>query len=252
MNRWGLVSLLVLALAPSSATAQDPAADPGSGDTAPAAADDAAGSVAPSPAPSASVTVPAGYAVAAPPEVPDAESELASPPRRVFGLGTALGGGVAAGGAYTFSSGSSGALLLSPAIEIHSLEAMFFFSDHLSLDVSIPLGNTLIVAAATASSGNPLVPWGTNLTLDFSIGDDWVRFIVGPSVGLVALAVESTVYVQLGAGALVGLELLTRGRAFGFRVMTRPQVQFALPVGGSVFAVGGLALLEVGFIGYIH
>jgi len=264
MNRWGLLSFLVLTLAAQSAGAQDAPPDglapespeaeaPESSEPVPPGSSETADRLAASPPPPTSVAVvPPGYVLADAPVLD--EPELVAPPlRRVIGLGTALGGGVAVGGAYTFGSGATTSGYLGPALEIHSLEAQFFFNDHLSLDISIPLLNTIIIAIASASASfDQPVPWATNFFLDFSIGDDWVRFIVGPSVGFAAVAYRGTVYAQINAGAMVGLELLTRGRAFGFRIMTRPQVQFVLPSGSSAFGVGGLALLEVGFIGYIH
>lgn len=175
-----------------------------------------------------------------------------TPPRRVFGLGTALGGGIAFGGAYALGSGGASIEAYpAPALEIHSLEAMFFFDDHLSLDISIPLLNTIIIGIASGSE--QIVPWGTNFLLDFSIGDDWVRFLVGPSVGIGLLAYRSSVFLQINVGAMLGLELLTRGRAFGFRIMTRPQAQFAITsVPSHTIGIGGVAMLELGFIGYFH
>ena len=67
-------------------------------------------------------------------------------------------------------------IFFGPAIELPTLEAYIFFDDHLSLDVSIPLWNTIVLAAFASG----LTLWATNFILDFSIGDDWVRFVVGP------------------------------------------------------------------------
>jgi hypothetical protein len=194
--------------------------------------------------------VPAGYTPApgASAEEAAVEPEITTPapPRRGVGLGTAFGGGIAAGGAYA-PGGASGFTYVSPAVELPAVEGLFFIDDHLSIDVSIPIMNTIIVAAL----GNA-VAWATNVYLDFSIGDDWVRFIVGPALGFAVVSAPGITVGQINVGALVGLELLSSGRGFGFRVMSRPQVQFPLANLGGGFVVGGNALLELAFIGYIN
>lgn len=194
-----------------------------------------------------------GSAVAPPPAYtapPPAESYVAPPPTRVFGLGTAIGGGGAAAGAYALSSSSG--VYLGPAIELPTLEALIFIDDHLSVDVSIPLWNSIIISGFS----NGLFLWGTNVLLDFSLGDDWVRFIVGPELGFqyfgFSFGSTSYTYTTLGVGALVGVELLTRTRLFGFRAMSRPNIGFTFASGtAEAFAVSGTVLIELGFIWYI-
>ncbi len=250
MNRWlrSLCIVASIAAAPLIARAQERA----SPETDPAGE-------APRTAPVETPVVEAAVVLPPPPPPPQAtvSAIAASPPveslplsdgprDRVVGLGTAIGGGVAVGGVY--APGSSGSIgYVGPAIELPSFEGLFFIDDHVSIDVSIPLLNTVIVGVLPSG----FFAWATNVGLDFSIGDSWVRFIVGPELGFAVVSYSGYTRGQINLGALVGVELLSRGRGFGFRIMTRPQVQFSLPTDGGVFGVGGNALLELGFIGYL-
>lgn len=207
---------------------------------------------------SATIVLDAAPAVAPPPDAAPRAYYVEPPttviepgeleaPHRIFGLGTAFGGGIAGAGAYT-TSASTGVYVL-PAIELPTLEALIFIDDHLSIDITIPLWNTIVVAAFAG-----YVPWATNILLDFSIGDDWVRFIVGPEIGFSfvdygrSYAFQSA---QINIGALVGVELLSRGRLFGFRIMSRPAIGIAFTSASSdAVAIGGNALFELALISY--
>lgn len=144
-------------------------------------------------------------------------------PIRILGLGTALG--VGGGLAASFQPGvPQGSTLGELTLRLPTIEGIFFLDDHVSIDVSIP------IALLAIDSINQYVEWRTSLYLDFSVGDDWLRFVVGPGVGLGHLehgdrpgtGLLARASTEISVGALLGLEILSRGRLFGLRIVTRP------------------------------
>ncbi len=78
-----------------------------------------------------------------------------------------------------------------------------------------------------------------------------MRFVVGPTLGAIVFADRGNVGPQIAIGAVLGVELLTPRRDFGFRIMTRPQVQIAIPTDVFLFQVGGMGMIELCFVGYV-
>ncbi len=161
---------------------------------------------------------------------------------RVFGIGTALGGGV--------TSDSLGVNLDEPipddlqyAIELPTLELQGFLHNEWSFDVTIPVGNIIAVKAAT-----DVLVWRTDVFFNFNFGEDYVRFILGPGIGFGIVAGASYETGSIRFPGEIGLELNNRKEAFGFKLMARPWVEF-VPQDGD--PVGGGVMGLVGFSGYV-
>jgi hypothetical protein len=185
---------------------------------------------------------PPGEVVEAPPEH---QRPRSGPPQRQFGLGSTLGFGVAVAGA--FSLGAT-AFAAGPALELPTIEAYIFVDDHFSIDISVPIFNTIVLAAAAG-----IGVFRADVYADFSIGDDWVRFVVGPGLGFSYGDFGNGRFTtsQINIDALVGVELLSVSRLFGFRVQTRPFLGIAFVSSSSGVGVGGGALLELALAWYV-
>jgi hypothetical protein len=161
---------------------------------------------------------------------------------RSFGVGTALGAGVGAASLKVGSLDASGvgALLLLP-----SLELRFFLNDTLSLDISSPLANTIILAVADYGFA-----WRTDINLTFNFGSGTVRGMVGPGLGAAIVATGGDVGVSMFVPGVLGVEFLTGGRGFGFQIAARPFVTFNLTGIGDYSFVAGGVLGVLGFVWY--
>lgn len=177
---------------------------------------------------------------------------------RIFGIGTALGGGFTVSTLTTTtgtsSSGVDGALIL-PTIELQG-----FITQAASIGVSIPITNIVIASAALGGvvfSGQALFELGV------PVGDGFFRGIFG--IGLGGDYVNGNVFnASISGGGLqvpaeIGFELSSAGKAFGFRFLVRPYLEIGSSTsrdditmqttGGSY--VGGAVLFVIGFYGYI-
>lgn len=175
-------------------------------------------------------------------------------PKRWIGFGGTLGFGVAGLTTVGFSSNESGVVV--PYPDITSLEIQAFNRFGHSIDVSVPLVNTIIQSAIIGG-----FIWQTDVFYNFNLGPSWVRFVVGPGLGARFGAVGTSFG---GAGLFtlrvpgeVGVELLSPGRGFGFKVLARPwfeaNLATAFQSGGAASAavLGGGALLSLGWSGYL-
>jgi hypothetical protein len=162
------------------------------------------------------------------------EAAAAPTPTRVIGAGTALGAGVRSTPAYFAISPGEGENL---QLGLPTFELLAFVDDHFSVDVSVPL-----LAALLFVSPADGVFWATNVFLDWSFGANELRFVVGPGLGFEF----ATGQPHAGGGArltgLIGFEVLTSDRLFGFRLVARPW--FGVGGGDAGLVTHGGALLE--------
>lgn len=175
----------------------------------------------------------------------DASSSESKRPPRIFGAGTAIGGGVAA---YTVagSTGSTSVSGISPALLLPSLEIQGFLPGEYSIDVSVPLTNIIVIAALT-----DVFLWNTDFFFNFNFGDGGVRGIVGPGLGFSVATVSGATAGSLRLPAELGVEFLTAESGFGFKMMARPYAEFAFAQGSSARGVGGGVLGVLSFTGYV-
>lgn len=169
-------------------------------------------------------------------------SQAAEAKERSFGIGTAVGGGVGATSirAGTLDASGVGGLILLP-----SLELRFFLSDLVSLDISSPLGNTIVIGAAGYGFA-----WRSDLNLTFNFGEDTVRFMAGPGLGATLITTSDDVGVGLILPGQFGVELLTDARGFGFQVSARPFLGFNLTGIGDYSVLAGGIMGVLGFVWY--
>ncbi len=175
----------------------------------------------------------------------DAPSSESARPARIFGAGTAIGGGVAA---YTVagSTGSTSTSGISPALLLPSLEIQGFLPGEYSIDVSVPLTNIIVIAALS-----DVFLWNTDFFFNFNFGDGGVRGIVGPGLGFSVATVSGSTAGSLRLPAELGVEFLTAESGFGFKMMARPYAEFAFAQGSSARGIGGGVLGVVAFTGYV-
>ena len=172
-----------------------------------------------------------------------AAAQGAELPARRFGLGTAIGSGYAVGAAL--SSGAS--LGGNVALEAPSLEMQFFTRRGHSIDISVPVTNTIIVAAVAG-----IFAWSTDVFYNFNLGRGRVRGLLGPGLGA-GFAVAGGVSAGfLRVPVMGGVEFLSPRARFGFKIRARPFFDLAFGTGpsASVLAVGGGAFGELVFSFY--
>jgi hypothetical protein len=160
-------------------------------------------------------------------------------PERSWGLGTAFGAGVAAVAVNLGGTKYGGVGL---ALELPTVELQFFTRSGSSIDLSLPLTNMIVVGALSNAFVLELTGY-----YNYNLGTGGVRFLLGPGLGFSVAAANGTAGGGKLAGVL-GVEFLTRGRHFGFKLMTRPFVGYAGGGGGS--GVVGGAMLELALAGY--
>lgn len=167
-------------------------------------------------------------------------------PQRTFGIGTTLAG--AGFGAYKVA-GSTGDSIsgVGFGLLLPTIDGQIFFGDEYSLDLSIPLTNMIIVSAASEGFLFQL-----DAMFNVNAGHGGVRFIAGPGLGFSVLSSDGATGGAIRIPGQLGVEFLTSGSGFGFKIAARPWVEFAFASNGSVSAggVGGGALLVLGLSGY--
>ncbi len=172
---------------------------------------------------------------------------------RRWGLGTTLGGGVAVSSAFAAGMSSTSGPVF--ALLFPTFDARIFLSGGYSVDLSVPVLNLAVVMASLK-----LFAWQTDGYFNFNFGRSSVRFLLGPGLGFTTLIGSlmgtSVAGFSLRIPAVIGMEVLSAQRGFGFQLAARPWVEFAIAgaavgsssaVGGGV---GGGALLTIGFFGY--
>ncbi len=166
---------------------------------------------------------------------------------RVFGFGTAVGGGVQAS-ALVGVSGTETTASVNPDVLLPSLEFRYFLRPYnLSIDLSIPVTNMIVVSAAAK-----LFYFEADAYATFHVGKRAPRFVGGAGVGF-DLLVDSSDGKTSALGGIripgqIGFEATSDAGGFGFSVLARPFFEL-LP--GSSSVVGGGAILALDFMGYV-
>jgi hypothetical protein len=165
--------------------------------------------------------------------------------QRSFGGGTAIGAGVAAVTAVSSIGKSASGVGL--ALLLPSLELQAFFKREHSIDFSVPITN--IIVGSILAKG---FFFNADVFYNPNIGKGIARFIVGPGIGFTAFSVQGVSGGTFRIPGQLGLELLTKGRGFGFKILARPWVEFggASNSSASASGVGGGVLGALVFSGY--
>ena len=168
-------------------------------------------------------------------------------PPRSFGLGLGLIGGGFSGFTANRPIGgrSSGG---GPALAFGTLEIQGFLTDdELSLDLTIPVGN--MVATSVELDG---FVWNSDLFLNFNIGKDVTRFVLGPGLGFSVLSFGDDTAATVRLPAQLGLELLTDRAGAGIKFLARPwaELGFVDVNGSSARELGGGAIALLVVSGY--
>ncbi len=163
-----------------------------------------------------------------------------SRPKRVFGIGTAVGGGFAA---TTVTSSSRSDSSLGPALLLPTLELQFFTSGGSSIDITMPLTNMILVSNALEG-----VVVTADVFFNFNVGKGSTRLVIGPGVGFSIVAVDRGSAGSFRLPAELGFEVLNKKQSFGFKLLARPW--FEIASGSRASATGGGLLGALVFSGY--
>lgn len=182
-------------------------------------------------------------------------------PLRVWGLGTAVGGGygdvtgiprcksIPAGDAPCMVT----LLSPSPYFLYPTLEARVFTRNGDSINLSIPVVETLVKGFVGG-----LGSFAADVFYNFNFGRGIVRFFVGPGVGFhmtAGVPVGESARISTGSARLTGLlgvEFVTPDHHFGLQIRMRPWMQATFgSIGGEpANGFGGGVFGEVAFMGY--
>ncbi|HTJ84400.1 MAG TPA: hypothetical protein VL400_21930 [Polyangiaceae bacterium] len=162
---------------------------------------------------------------------------------RVFGIGTALGAGVATDSVgFNFDDPIPDDLRY--AVELPTLELQGFLPNEWSIDLSLPVTNMIVGKAAT-----DVFTWRSDVFLNFNLGSGIVRGILGPGIGFAIIVGNSISTGTLRLPAELGVEINDSDEDFGFKIMARPWLEFLPDVRGTDPVGAGVVGL-VGFSGY--
>ena len=219
------------------------------------AADEPAPAVNPEPVPPPASTVPPSTSTGPPPA-----STVAPPPRRVWGLGSLLFGGGTTGTNSVDPSGeydcAGDCIVTGPRFQYPTLEFQRFGHNGHSLDLSLPLFDTIVLGARDRR-----FTLGMDAFYNFNLGRKRVRLILGPGLGF---AVGSrrfdlldvtlvTLEYRVRLPAELGLEILGRQQNFGVKLLVRPwgDVGFLqIADVGRFLQAGAGVMAAVGVSGY--
>ncbi len=183
-----------------------------------------------------------GAALALAPATAEAQERVADEHVRVFGAGTAFGGGFVGASNGTGYAGET--VVLGPALFLPTLELQAFLPHEYSIDITIPITN---IAVVSAIRGGFL--WSSDVFFNFNFGTGNARGIVGPGLGFAAASdARGRSNGSLRLPSEFGLEIVTDNEAFGFKMMVRPWVEFGSDI--DLVGVGGGAVALLGFSGY--
>ena len=166
---------------------------------------------------------------------------LDSRPKRVFGFGTAVGGGFAA---TTVTSSSRSASSVGPALLLPTLEMQIFTSGGSSFDITIPITNMILVSNALEG-----VVVSADVMFNANSGKGSTRLVIGPGLGFSIVAVDHGTAGSFRIPAQLGFEVLNKRQSFGFKLLARPWLELAS--GSEASAVGGGMLGVLVFSGYV-
>lgn len=177
-----------------------------------------------------------------------AQEGAPEPGPRTFGGGVSFGVGLQSWNDYDHGAGYRPVAI---GASLGTLELMFFADDHLSLDLSLATWVPVLDVVETGAGAYTATAY-----LDWSFGDR-TRFVVGPGLGASGhtasprgstLTLAGAAGAQLRIAGLVGLEIVSAGRMFGFRLVTRPWL--SIGGGDAGLQLGGGALLEAIVMAY--
>ncbi|NUP12833.1 MAG: hypothetical protein HOW73_42890 [Polyangiaceae bacterium] len=176
------------------------------------------------------------------------------PPRRKYGFGTAQGPNIASATLWTapgrVGSGTDAALI---GLTLPTFELQVFAPELYSIDLSTAVSGTVFAAGFDRA-----LYFTQDVYFTFHLGRGLARFVGGPGIGFTTAFHEDDRGAQNGGSmrfvSQVGLELLTKNEAFGFRLLGRPwiEVTHVQSLGDErTFASGGFAQ-HFAFFGYFR
>jgi len=174
--------------------------------------------------------------------------------RRALGFGTAQGPTIGAATLWT-APGRVGAGndVARFGLTLPTFELQYFAPELYSIDLSTSLSGTFFAAGLDRA-----LYYTQDAYFTFHLGRGVARFLGGPGVGFSTAFHEGDRGVQNGASLRIvsqlGLELLTKNEAFGFRLLARPWIELSHVQSldeQRTFASGGLAN-HFGFFGYFR
>lgn len=183
----------------------------------------------------------AGAALVLAPATAHAQERVEDEHVRVFGAGTAFGGGFVGASMGTGTTGET--VLLGPALFLPTLELQAFLPHEYSIDISVPITNIAVVSAIRGA-----FLWSNDVFVNFNIGTGNARGIVGPGLGFAVASSSGGAIGSFRVPAELGLEILTNNEAFGFKIMVRPWMEFGS--NSDIGGIGGGAVALLGFSGY--
>ena len=170
-------------------------------------------------------------------------------PRRVFGLGVGFSGGVMAllDDGIPSASYFDGSDDLLPLFSPFTLEGQIFLDDDdYSFDISIPITNTILLAAFGIGAY-----WQSDVFFNFGPGEQNIRMVLGPGLGFGIYDVDddlsssSLTYGSLRLLAEIGLEALNNHQTFSFKLLARPFVElFLADAGYTGTGAGAIGLIS--------
>lgn len=171
----------------------------------------------------------------------EASAQPLPAPHRRYGIGSAIGAG------YLGGSATGGSFAGTVGVLLPTMELRFFNRRGGSVDLSVPISNTLVAGAFAR-----IFAWSTDVYYNFNLGPGRVRFLAAPGLGFAVLAGYGAGGVSLRVPAILGVEFLSPGRGFGFQIRGRPhfEVGYASSGSSSLTAIGGGFMAELAFIGY--
>ena len=169
--------------------------------------------------------------------------------RRRWGIGTLLVGGAVGGGWLFGEAVVEGPLRFGTELGIAypTVEVQGFWRNGHSIDVSVPLGDSLVAGALTG-----IWLFGFDIFYSVNRGRGRVRQIVGPGLGVMAGGAGGIATGMFRVPVEIGVEVLTRRHRWGFKALARPYFQVGgVGAGGvRVGSVGGGMIAGVGFSRY--
>jgi hypothetical protein len=189
-----------------------------------------------------------------PPDEPERKNLKAPSHRhRVFGLGSAFGGGVQSVTSVSSTGSTSYGGKITGAVLLPSLELQFFLPKEYSIDLSVPVTNMVLISAI--SKGYYI---SADLMFNVNAGSGSTRFVAGPGIGFTTA--KFTIFTNLVGSprttvttvripGQIGVEWLSKKRNFGFKLLARPWLDIAPSAATNNIGGGVLGVLD--FMGYV-
>ena len=169
---------------------------------------------------------------------------------RSYGVGTAIGGG------YTLATvevrGVDVLTTHTPVVLLPSLEVRIFLANERSLDISVPVVNTLVIAMTDHVAA---IGIETFYNMNFELGSNRTRLLLGPGFGLNVAAgggSSGTGAASFRIPVVVGVEFMSLERNFGFQIRAHPWVEAGFGKVASIAPspLGAGVMAEIAILGY--